>query len=64
MLIPSIDLMGGRAVQLRRGRERIVTSDKDPIALAEELNAYGTPAVIEMDAGQAVVFLGSQSSYP
>jgi phosphoribosyl-ATP pyrophosphohydrolase len=50
MLIPSIDLMEGRAVQLRRGRERIVTSDKDPVTLAEELNTYGTPAVIDLDA--------------
>ena len=54
MLIPSIDLMEGRAVQLRRGRERIVTSDKDPITLAEELNTYGTPAVIDLDAAMGI----------
>jgi phosphoribosyl-ATP pyrophosphohydrolase len=42
--------MGGRAVQLRQGREHVLTSDRSPIELAAEFNRYGEVAVIDLDA--------------
>lgn len=50
MLIPSIDIMGGRAVQLRRGRKPVLTSLIDPLELARRFNRFGEVAVIDLDA--------------
>ena len=49
MIIPSIDVMGGRAVQLRQGRDHILTADRSPVDLAQQFSFYGEVAVVDLD---------------
>ena len=49
MIVPSIDLMRGRAVQLRQGRE-LVLDGGDPLARLEEFAVAGEVAVVDLDA--------------
>ena len=49
MIIPSIDLMDGRAVQLRRGRERVLDGG-DPLQRLKEFSVAGEVAVVDLDA--------------
>jgi len=49
MLIPSIDIMGGRAVQLVGG-ERLEMDCGDPVELAERFSVLGEIAVVDLDA--------------
>ena len=58
MIIPSIDLMDGRAVQLRRGKE-FVLDGGDPFERLEEFSVAGEVAVVDLDAA-----LGNGSNAP
>src|SRR5712691_8647332 len=58
MIIPSIDLMQGRAVQLRGGRD-LVLDGGDPLARLEEFAVAGEVAVVDLDAA-----LGKGSNAP
>lgn len=49
MIVPSIDLMQGRAVQLRGGRD-LVLDGGDPLARLAEFAVAGEVAVVDLDA--------------
>ncbi|MCW5775804.1 MAG: histidinol dehydrogenase [Phycisphaeraceae bacterium] len=54
MLIPSIDILGGRAVQLVGGDPSSIKIDAgDPLAVAERFAILGEIAVIDLDAALA-----------
>ena len=49
MIVPSIDIMDGRAVQLRRGKE-FVLDGGDPVARLEQFSVAGEVAIVDLDA--------------
>jgi len=49
MIVPSIDIMNGRAVQLRRGKE-LVLEGGDPVERLEQFSIAGEVAVVDLDA--------------
>ena len=49
MIVPSIDLSNGQAVQWRQGRDPVLARD-DVFALLERFRLYGEVAVIDLDA--------------
>ena len=54
MIIPSIDIMNGQAVQLIGGETHALDAG-DPLAIAERFSRVGPIAVIDLDAALAIV---------
>lgn len=54
MILPSIDISGGRVVQLRRGAEHVFTDPRDALTVAHELARYGQLAVVDLDAARGL----------
>ena len=49
MIIPCIDLMGGKVVQLVQGREKALEGD-EPLVMLEKFSAFPVIQVIDLDA--------------
>jgi len=49
VIIPCIDLMGGKVVQLRQGREKALEGDP-PLVMLQKFRAFGEIQVIDLDA--------------
>ena len=52
MLIPSIDIINGKAVQLKQGKEFVLESERSPMELARDFNRCGK---ISMNGGSKPV---------
>ena len=50
MIIPSIDIMNGKVVQLRQGKEKLIELEEDPVEFACKFSKLPAVQVIDLDA--------------